>query len=150
MSIIPSLTADVRGGCPTPSARRRSGVVRISGRDQVRVFGTHSLIRSERYALCRDLVDAMVHAAYSKTPEEFFPRLEKFHELLNGRFFLIGQGAMMVGFDDISNAIVDAARARAYIRIMPYSRRLALACRNALQDEFDRELNLREDQPSPA
>ena len=108
------------------------------------------MIRSERYALCRDLVDAMVHAAYSKTPEEFFPRLEKFHELLNGRFFLIGQGAMMVGFDDISNAIVDAARARAYIRIMPYSRRLALACRNALQDEFDRELNLREDQPSPA
>src|SRR5882724_11441133 len=42
MSIIPSLAADVRGGCPTPSARRRSGVVRISGRDQVRVFGTHS------------------------------------------------------------------------------------------------------------
>src|SRR5882724_10252617 len=41
MSIIPSLAADVRGGCPTPSARRRSGVVRISGRDQVRVFGTH-------------------------------------------------------------------------------------------------------------
>src|SRR5882724_11691801 len=43
MSIIPSLAADVRGGCPTPSARRRSGVVRISGRDQVRVFGTHNI-----------------------------------------------------------------------------------------------------------
>src|SRR6266403_269665 len=42
MSIIPSLAAVLRGGCPTPSARRRSGVVRISGRDQVRVFGTRT------------------------------------------------------------------------------------------------------------
>src|SRR2546427_10442657 len=42
MSIIPSLAADLRGGRPTPSARGRSGVVRISGRDQVRVFGTRT------------------------------------------------------------------------------------------------------------
>src|SRR5256885_8487723 len=45
MSIIPSLTAELRGGCPTPRLGRSPGVARISGKGQVRIFGTRTECR---------------------------------------------------------------------------------------------------------
>jgi hypothetical protein len=51
MSIILSLAADLRSDRLTPSAYRPSGVVRISGTDWVRIFGTHTIPASEERVL---------------------------------------------------------------------------------------------------